>query len=167
MTDFDRAFAIVLDIEKGYVNDPNDPGGETNHGVTAATLARAIADGLIPEDVTPQSLTPDQAKTIYLAYYWRAARCHELPWPLSLYVFDAAVNQGAGTAIKLLQKAAGVAQDGIFGKQTARAIASQDTLELASLFMADRGLRYTGTRNFDRYGRGWFKRLFKIAMSGV
>jgi len=76
------------------------------------------------------------------------------------------VNQGASTAIKLLQKTLGTVQDGILGNNTLAAIKKADAVELCSMFLADRALRYTGTRNFDVYGRGWFKRLFKIAMEG-
>ena len=79
-------------------------------------------------------------------------------------MFDANVNQGIDAANRCLQRAAGVAVDGIAGTQTMRAVASQDPRELAALFLAERAIRYTGTRNFDKYGRGWLKRLFLAAM---
>lgn len=150
---FDRAFELVVGLEGGYTNDPRDPGGETKYGLSKRANP----------DLDIKNLTLDQAKAAYAERYWTPARCDELPWPLGLYVFDAAVNQGGGAEILMLQRAAGVAQDGILGVGTMKAITSADPDELCNLFMAIRALRYTGTRNFDIYGRGWFKRLFSVA----
>lgn len=152
---FDKAFEHVIGVEGGYVNDPRDPGGETIYGITRRDHPVAWEAG------TP---TLEQAKAIYKSHYWNPVKADELPWPLALFVFDAAVNQGAGTAVKLLQKALGVAQDGILGQQTLAAVKKANASELCGLYLADRALRYTGTRNFDVYGRGWFKRMFLIAM---
>jgi lysozyme family protein len=109
-------------------------------------------------------ITLADAKSIYQQGYWTPARCDQLPWPLAYFVFDAAVNQGWQNAVKLLQKSVGTAQDGVIGNNTLVAIKRADQKELCALFMADRALRYTGTRNFDVYGRGWLKRLFVVAM---
>lgn len=113
------------------------------------------------EDI--KNLTADRAKLLYKRDYWDAAKCDQLPSPLNLFVFDAAVNQGAAPAIKMLQKTLNVVQDGILGQQTIAA-AQAIHKDAVALFMADRALRYTGTRNFDLYGRGWLKRLFLISM---
>lgn len=161
---FDKAIKVVIEVEGGYVNDPRDPGGETKYGITKTTLERAIREGLVPADTTVENLTTDQGKIIYRAFYWEPAQCDVLPWPLCLFVCDAAVNQGVETAKKLLQKSLGVAQDGVIGKNTLTAIVRANQKELCALFMADRALRYQGTRNADIYGRGWLKRLFVIAM---
>ena len=154
MSRFDEAFEHVVGVEGGYVNDPNDPGGETKYGISKRAYPNINIVGL----------TLDNAKQIYLDDYWTQVRGDELPWPLAYFVFDAAVNQGVQQAKKLLQKALGTVQDGIIGQNTLRALQKADQSELCAMFMADRALRYTGTRNFDAYGRGWFKRLFKIAM---
>lgn len=153
MSDFDRAFELVLGSEGGYVNDPRDPGGETKYGITKRDHP----------DVDIKNLSINGAKAIYLAKYWTPAKCGSLPWPLSAYVFDAAVNQGVVTALKLLQRGLGVPQDGILGNNTFMAIQKANQAELGALFLAERVLRYTGTRNFDIYGRGWLKRLFRLA----
>jgi len=152
--EFERSVDVLLGIEKGYVNDPHDPGGETNWGISKRAFP-----GL---DI--KTLSRTDAVAVYYNEFWIPAKCDKLPWPLCLFVLDAAVNQGQDAAIKLLQKAAGVAQDGILGPNTLRAIERQPAYELAALFLADRALRYTGTRNFDRYGRGWLKRLFVCAL---
>ncbi len=156
MSDFDKAFAMVIGEEGGYVNNPNDPGGETKYGICKRDYP----------DVDIKNLTIDQAKQIYYRDYWSKIKGDQLPWPLSVYVFDGAVNQGTEAAVKLLQKTLGVAQDGIFGTATlGKAITL--TPDGMALYLADRALRYTGTRNFDTFGRGWFKRLFELAMEAV
>lgn len=163
---FDAAFAIVLGEEGGYVNDPKDPGGETKYGVTAKTLQNAISAELLPPGTLVKDLTVEQAKTLYNAFYWEKIKGDSLPWPLCLFIFDSAVNQGTDAAIKILQKTVGVAQDGIFGIQTQQA-ALKFTERDAAEFMARRAMRYFGTRNFDIYGVGWLTRLFEVTTKGA
>lgn len=156
---FDKSFAHVIGLEGGYTDGETgssmyDPGGETKFGISK----RAYPKENIKE------LTLDRAKILYKLDYWDRVKADELPSPLDSFMFDAAVNQGVEAAVKLLQKALGVAQDGVFGVDTMRKAKASGS-ELAALFMAERALRYTGTRNFDKYGRGWMKRLFVVAMS--
>jgi lysozyme family protein len=168
MTDFDKAFEQVIGIEGGYVNDPKDPGGETKYGV--ADLRDGVKDGMVDlnadriPDLIVKDLTLEQAKVIYKRDYWNKVKGDELPYPLNMFVFDAAVNQGIDPAIKLLQKTLGIAQDGILGVATMKAAKAAGG-DAVSLYLADRALRYTGTRNFDQYGRGWLRRLFVLAMA--
>jgi lysozyme family protein len=148
---FTRAMEIVFDLEGGFTVDE---GGETKFGISKR--AYPLID--IP------NLDKATAACIYLKDYWTPAKCDTYPWPLCLFVFDAAVNQGLDAANRTLQKAAGTAVDGIIGPNSQKAIAKADQREIAALFMAERAIRYTGTRNFDKNGRGWFKRLFLAAM---
>jgi lysozyme family protein len=170
INDFEKAISIVLEEEGGYVNDPKDPGGETNYGITTKVLQRAIAEGLLPT-VAVKDLTPFHAKIIYKAWYWDTIKGDQLPWPLCLFVLDASVNQGCDAASgfatqKMLQKVCGVPQDGILGTQTTQA-ASKGGAFMCQQFMARRALRYTGSRNFDLYGAGWLTRLFSVTMKGA
>lgn len=135
---FAEAFALVVGLEGKETNDPRDPGGHTKFGISKRAHP----------DVDIGALTVDQAEKIYLHNYWIPAKCDELPWPLDTLVFDSAVSQGPAAAENLLKKSATV----------------KDLPERCALFMADRAMRYVGTRNFEIYGRGWFKRLFKICM---
>lgn len=153
---FDKAVEMVLREEGGLVNDPKDPGGLTNFGISKRQFP----------DVDVARLTRDGAIAIYRANYWNVCKCDELPWPLSLFVFDSAVNQGADAAIKMLQRALGVAQDGIVGVGTLKAakLAPAAAQFISAKFMAYRAMRYQGTRNFDRFGEGWLTRIFRVAM---
>lgn len=153
MSDFDKSFEHVIGIEGGYVNDPKDPGGETKFGISRRAYPA--------EDI--RNLSLERAKFLYRRDYWDAIKGDALPYPLNLFVFDAAVNQGVDPAIRLLQKTLNVAQDGVLGGQTIKAAQAMRN-ESVALYLADRAVRYAGTRNFDVYGRGWLKRLFLLSM---
>lgn len=157
--DFPRALEVVLKLEGGYSDDPRDSGGKTQYGITEKVARSFGYSGDMRE------LTKQTAAEIYKQGYWLNCKCGELPYPLSLYVFDCAVNQGSDAAKKLLQAALNVKQDGLIGSVTLAA-ARKSGSETAALFMAGRALRYTGTRGFDVYGRGWLKRLFVVTREG-
>ena len=151
MSDFEQCFEKIIIAEGGYVNDPNDPGGETNYGISKRQYP----------NLDIKNLQIEQVKKIYKEDYWDKVHGDEIRYPLNLFMFDCAVNQGVSVAIKLLQRALGIQQDGILGVVTQKSILKAGH-NLESYFMAERALYYTGTRNFDKYGRGWFSRIFKI-----
>lgn len=154
MDTFERAFALVVGIEAGYVNDPNDPGGETKYGISKRSYPHL--------DIA--SLTLDDAKGIFAADYWRECSCDQMPWPLCLFVFDMAVNQGQPVAKVMLQRTLGVTADGVIGPVTLAAAGRMDDEQLA-LLMTARAFRYTQAPNFGADGHGWFKRLFLMAFN--
>ena len=153
---FNHALDVILGAEGGYSDDADDPGGKTRYGITESVARIYGYYGDMKE------FPLETAKMIYQAEYWYKAKCELYPPPLDLLMFDCAVNQGQETAIKLLQKALGVAQDGVVGNATKRRLQEANIPELCAMFMADRALRYVGTRNFDKFGRGWLKRLFLV-----
>lgn len=142
-----------LDLEASDDRVIVDSGGKTKFGISA----RAYPD----LDIDKLSLS--DAIIIYKRDYWDAVRADELPQPLDIFVFDAAVNQGVPAAVRMLQHCAGVAQDGIIGKGTLGAIRSKDQRRFPHIYLARRAVRYTGTKNFDTYGQGWMNRLFLLA----
>lgn len=153
---FDDAFSIVLEFEGGYSDDDKDPGGKTKYGITESVARAHGYSGEMKE------LTLDIAKSIYRKSYWEAAGCDYYPWPLSLYVFDCAVNQGPDPAKKMLQRALSTVQDGVIGQATRRLAAKSNNWHWAR-FLAYRAIRYYSTRNFDRFGEGWLTRLFQLS----
>lgn len=118
----------IVAREGGFVNDPDDPGGATNHGVTIHTMRRLgldlTGDGMVGvADV--RALTPAQAEAIFIEHYFHRPRISSLPPPLQASVFDMYVNAGAN-AVKILQRLLRqmgheVAVDGAIGPQTAEA----------------------------------------------
>lgn len=126
-TDFEKCLTHVFGNEGGYANVKGDRGGATNMGITAGTLKRANAQGIVTcNDV--KLLTRDEAATIYEKLYWRPCKADQMEWPLDLLHFDAAVNHGTGGAAKLLQKAinkiagTSVSVDGAVGPLTLAAL---------------------------------------------
>lgn len=124
-----RAIAEEIVVrEGGYVNDPDDPGGATNFGVTIHTMRRLGLDLDRDGDVDVQDvklLTRDQAVDIFVRHYFHNPRIDMLPDALHATVFDMYVNAG-GNAVKILQRLLAefqepVAVDGAIGPQTAGA----------------------------------------------
>ncbi len=111
----------IVGREGAFVNDPDDPGGATNYGVTIHTLRRLRPGQQVGvEDV--RRLTRQDAVDIYVAHYFRHPRIAELPEPLWATVFDMYVNAGAN-AVRILQRlmvemGLDVAMDGVIGPQT-------------------------------------------------
>lgn len=155
MNRFDFCFDAVVGHEGGYVNDPADPGGETMYGITRRDHPDLWLNG-------PPTL--EMAKSRYYDRYWLAAGCDQLPGPWDLLVFDAAVNQGIFPAAKAVQEALGVVADGRIGPVTVAA-AQRAGKEQVALALAHRSLRYAQTNGFARYGLGWLKRTYLIAMA--
>ncbi len=118
----------IVQREGGFVNDPDDPGGATNYGVTIHTLRRLgldlTGDGRIDtQDV--RALTPAQAVDIFVEHYFHRPGIHALPAKLHPSVFDMQVNAGSN-AIRILQRLLrdmghDIAVDGVIGPQTIRA----------------------------------------------
>lgn len=115
----------IVAREGGYVNDPDDPGGATNFGVTIHTMRRLgldlTGDGVVGvADV--RALSRAQAVQIFLDHYYDKPGIARLPNALQASVFDMYVNAGAN-AVKILQHLLGqmgynVAVDGVIGPQT-------------------------------------------------
>lgn len=123
---------IAQDIvarEGGYVNDPDDPGGATNFGVTIHTMRRLGLDLDRDGTVTAadvRRLTRDQAVNIFLEHYYARPLIAELPQPLRASVFDMYVNAGSN-AVKILQRLMvdmgyAVAVDGALGPVSIAAV---------------------------------------------
>lgn len=151
--DFLNNIERVLAHEGGYVNDPRDPGGETNFGITRATARQAGYTGKM------RDLTRQKAIEIYYKQFWLGNQCDQLPRALAFQYFDACVNHGAKNATRFLQQAAGVKVDGFLGQATLKAIQKQPENELILRFNESRLRFYTQLSTFKTYGKGWTKRV--------
>ncbi|MDP3263393.1 MAG: holin-associated N-acetylmuramidase [Tabrizicola sp.] len=120
----------IVAREGGFVNDPDDPGGATNHGVTIHTLRRLGIDVTRDSRINVadvRALTRAQAVDIYVEHYFTRPGLAALPEVLQASVFDMYVNAG-GNAVKILQRLLGdmgypCDPDGQVGPQTIRAAA--------------------------------------------
>lgn len=154
---FETCLAIVLKTEGGYVNNPSDHGGPTNLGITQPTLSLWQRRGATIEEI--KALTPDSVAPIYRDLYWTPAGCGQFPEGVDLIIFDTAVNMGVGTAVRMLQGAAGVVADGLIGPNTISAVATAAPGGLIDKVCAARLARYRGLQGFAVFGTGWLKRL--------
>lgn len=150
---FDRAFERMIGHEGGYVNHPADPGGETNWGVTKRT---ARAEGYVGH---MRDMTRDQAREIYRRAYWERARADNYHPAIGFQVFDAAVNHGIGNAVRFLQRAVGVADDGAVGPVTVAAIQRLSVPDVLARFNAERLDFYTKLSAWPSFGKGWVRRV--------
>lgn len=93
LNNFRLALKFVLEHEGGYVNDPDDPGGETKWGISKR----------YHPDVDIKNLLPEQAAQIYAEEYWNPCNCDNIPHPYCAVVFDTAVNCGVNRAVQWLK----------------------------------------------------------------
>lgn len=149
MSLFDVYFEKVISHEGGYSNDAKDPGGETNFGISKRAYPQ----------VDIKNLTRDAAKQIYKRDYWDRAQCDKLPPTLAYLLFDAAVNSGIGQAIRFLQRALGVADDGVLGPLTLSMVSRADAESICARFIGQRLDFMTRLSTFDYFGKGWSRRL--------
>ena len=154
---FDTCLPVILASEGGFVDDPADPGGATNLGITRTTLCGWLGHTASIADV--EALTPAAAAPIYRARYWNPAHAGDCPAGVDLMVFDEAVNQGVGRALAGLKSALGVSPDGAFGAATQAALTAVDPARLVRAIAANREAHYRALPTFPRFGRGWLARL--------
>ena len=146
---FLKAINRVLGHEGGYVNDPNDPGGETNWGISKRSYPQ----------VRIKELTRNQAISIYYKDFWLKAGCEEMSDGVGYQLLDSAINSGIPQSVRFLQRAVGVADDGIIGPVTKQAIIAVSEAKMIMLFNAERLEFMTKLKNWPHHGRGWARRI--------
>lgn len=164
---FEQALSVILAHEGGLADDPHDPGGITNFGISikfAGSVNLDIDGDGRTTGADIRALTRGHAAELYFDHFWRPLRCAEMPASVALIVFDGGVNQGRRTIARRVQRAAGAVDDGIIGRNTLRAVRAWEGRygSLAGEIAARRARRYAQTRNFDRYGLGWMRRLMDM-----
>src|SRR5262252_6679881 len=125
---FDTVIGLVLQSEGGFVNDPQDPGGMTNLGVTRTNWEAFVGQPV--DEATMRALTPADVTPFYRQNYWDAVHGDDLPAGVDYAVMDFAVNSGTSRAAKALQRACGVNDDGAIGQQTLDAVGAANRITL-------------------------------------
>ncbi len=153
---FDESLKMLLHHEGGYVNHPEDPGGETNLGVTRAVyeqwVGRQVMDGEM------KALTVEDVAPIYKKNYWDRIRADDLPSGLDFAAFDWAVNSGTGRPAKVIQKYIGAKQDGAIGPKTLTLVAENDPSNMIQYLYEQRQKFYERLKTFETFGKGWTRR---------
>jgi lysozyme family protein len=159
-TTFDYCIELVLGHEGGYVNDPDDPGGETNWGISKKAY----------KNLDIANLSKNDAKAIYKKDYWDKYKVGKLPPNLRYLYFDMCINMGSRNAGRVLQRAANaknpasakIKVDGMIGPNTIKAVKKVEQGRLRServLYYAriviKKPVQY-------KYWYGWFKRSLEV-----
>ena len=157
-TEFDEIIEVVLEHEGGYVNDPDDPGGETKYGISK----KAYPD----EDI--KELTVERAKELYKRDYWDRYRTGDLPDRLRHIYVDMCINMGGGRAIKILQEACNsknsnkIDVDGGMGPMTIKAATSVEEFRLRAFRVLYYAELIMKKPNLAKFWVGWFRRSCEV-----
>lgn len=157
MANFKEIADLVLNVEKGFSNEPWDNGGPTKYGVTIGTLSTWRRKRCTVDDV--KNLTLDEAYEIYREKFWVPIHGDELPFAIALLTFDSAINSGPAQAARWLQRACGVVDDGVIGPKTLAAAKAYDVRLLSKEMVAQRLLFLASLPDFKQAGLGWFRRV--------
>ena len=160
--EFERAVAVVLAHEGGLVDDPADPGGITNYGISLRSYPELGAAGI-------RGLTAEQAKEIYRRDWWLRYDWADLPSPIGAKLLDIGVNIGADAVHRALQRAlratgAAVVEDGLLGTVTRTAVAQADLGTLLAALRSEVAAHYRAIAALRpaerRYLQGWLTRAY-------
>jgi lysozyme family protein len=152
MSHFPRCIKHVLAAEGGYVNDPNDPGGETKFGIAKRSYP----------DLDIKHLTADQAIALYERDFWRPIQGEDLPAGLDLLILDHGINAGVDTSVRIIQALTGAPEDGDMGPITLASISGQDTEDLITRCSAARLAYYESLSGWRHYAVGWRRRVQRM-----
>jgi len=158
---FEYAIEIVLKHEGGLVNNPADPGGLTNFGISQRSYP----------NVDIMRLTVEKASDIYFKDYWLKGRYNQIAHKeLSAKVFDSAVNMGNRQANKLIQRAClaagkNIVVDGALGRKSFEAINSCDGNLLLAVFRSEMASYYrliiAKKPSLAVFKNGWKRRAYE------
>ena len=154
---YPRAFAATLGYEGGYTNNPRDPGGPTNLGVTQATLSRWLGHPATIADV--KALTREAVAPIYRTNYWNAVQGDALPAGVDHAVWDWGVNSGPSRPVNHLQAILGITQDGHIGPATLDALAKRDPAAVINALCDRRLAVLKSLSTWPTFKGGWSKRV--------
>lgn len=163
---FAPSLALVLQSEGGFVNNPHDPGGATNFGVTQRVFD-AYRRYMNQPTTSVKFITQAEVSSIYRRQYWDAIRGDDLPPGMDYAVFDEAVNSGPVKAIGDLQKAVGVKADGQFGMVTLMAVRNSSPKATIGILC---DLRLGFLRRLTRwkyFGEGWSNRVASVRAAAL
>jgi lysozyme family protein len=166
MDGFSDAFAALVNVEKGFTDNPMDSGNWTSGrvGVGACRGTKYGISAAQYPDLDIVNLTLDQAKAIAKQKYWDRFHCDEMDPRIGFQVFDAAYN--GGPAARWLQQAAGVPADGDIGPQTVAAVKAADPLKIIMRIDAYR-LQYLAGLREAEFADGWMNRIAGNLIKGA
>jgi len=167
-SNFPAELADVLVFEGGFGDNPADPGGATDFGITLPTLSHWQGS---PATIAQlQALTDAQKRAIYRTLFWSVISGDFLPSGIDLMVFDMAVNGGPGRAAMMLQGCLGVEVDGDIGPLTlaaVNALGGNSRVAMIDSYAARREAFYRLLPTFATFGHGWLARVNTVAQEAI
>lgn len=166
---FDKFTARLLSHEGGYSDVRADPGNWTGGSVGVGQLKGTkfgIAANTYPQ-LDIKNLTRAQAIEIYFNDFWLASKADRLPGAVAFSALDGAINSGPKRSIQWLQRAAGVADDGLWGAVSAAAVSKADPNDLLLRYNAYRLDFMTRLRNWKDASAGWARRIAQNLLYGA
>jgi lysozyme family protein len=158
-TSWDAALAFIFKVEGGFVDNPADPGGMTNLGITWREWQDWVGGDFPVTRETMEALTKADVTPIYHSHYWLASRCQDMPVGVDLFIMDEAVNEGCGRAARDLQHTVGAKVDGIIGPVTLAAVRSIAPVALIGRLADTRLSFYRSLPTWSTFGHGWSNRV--------
>lgn len=149
MSNFDKAIDRLLGNEGGYVFNPADPGGETNWGISKRSYP----------NLDIKSVTKDVSKALYRRDFWDALGLDSWHPAIAEQMLDFAVNSGNSNAVRALQRAVGVNDDGHIGPVTLAAVKAQKPSYVVMNLLAERIEFMTKCSTWQTFGKGWARRI--------
>ena len=166
---YDEAFDRVVGHEGGFQDSYHDRGnwttGEVGRGELKGTKW-GISAMTYPHLDIP-NLSKEEAKQIYYEDFWLRVGGDDLSSAVVFQLFDASINHGVGNAIRMLQRAVGVADDGHYGPLTRTAVVCKSVDDVLHLFNAERLEFYTKLSTWNVYGKGWVRRVVENMRYGA
>jgi lysozyme family protein len=156
MSGFEQAALLVMKHEGGYANDPRDPGGETNWGISKRSYPTL--------DI--RALTREQALDIYRRDFWEPLKCDEMPYGLAVQVFDHGFNAGRSSGARLLQRTLGLTEDGVLGPITLAAAKASGKLAIKG-YARRRIDFYQSLDGYKTFGASWLDRTLDTLLEAV
>jgi lysozyme family protein len=162
---FEKSFAEVLDVEKGYVNRSSDRGGPTNKGITLKTFSDFLGREATIEEL--KNISNEDCKKIYKQFYWDLLSLDFVKNEnIAHMIFDYGVNAGIRRAAEKIQQVVRVKVDGKIGPETLRAINSMNPRLACKEFTKQIQLYYARIVKFDpsqsEYIEGWINRSHRF-----
>jgi len=158
---FEQCLALVLKEEGGYVDNPKDPGGRTNLGVTQKVWESWVGNPVTESDM--RALGPQDVSPLYKSNYWDKIGGDSLPLGVDYATFDMAVNSGVVRAAKTLQSVLGVTPvDGQVGPATLRACEEANAREVATRICEARLAFLQSLPTYATFGKGWSRRVSDV-----
>lgn len=157
-SNYEEALAAVLKHEGGFSNHPSDPGGATMRGVTQAVYDSYRVNQLRAKQSVAK-IADRELQEIYRKKYWDVVRGDDLPAGVDYAVFDYAVNSGPAKAVMEMQRVVHVADDGVLGPITLKAVNGSDA-PITINYLCDARLAFLRKLSiWGTFGKGWESRV--------